>query len=61
MNIRDYLHVNRIRASDFARKLGVTPSYFIMVKNGKLKPGILLSKQIEIETGGKVTIKELRG
>lgn len=61
MELRDWLHIQKSTASAFARKLGVTPAYFLLVKQGKIKPGLQLAKQIEFETKGQVTVKELRG
>ena len=60
MNIKEYLFRNDITASDLARKIGVTPAYFLLIKNGKLKPGRYLAKAIELATSGQVTEKEMR-
>ena len=60
MSIKEYLYRNNMTASDLARKIGVTPAYFLIIKNGHLKPGRYLAKQIEQVTGGQVTEKELR-
>lgn len=61
MNLRDYLHINKMTAEHMAKKLGITGTYLRNIKNNKYCPGIYLSEQIEIFTGGKVTFEELRG
>ena len=61
MTLRDYLHVSRLTAAEFARGLGIHPNYMRLIKNGKAKAGYELASKIEIATGGQVTLKELRG
>ncbi len=61
MELRDYLHINKMTAATMARKLDITPIYLRFIKNGKMRPGKTLAEQIEIFTGGQVTFEELRG
>jgi DNA-binding transcriptional regulator YdaS (Cro superfamily) len=60
MMLKEWLFRNDMKASSFARELGITPSYFFLVKNRKIIPGLQLAKQIELITGGQVTAIELR-
>lgn len=61
MTLRDWLHANKKTASEFAKELGIAHNYLLRIKNGYIKPGKYLAIQIEIMTGGKVTVSELRG
>ncbi len=61
MNLRDFLHMERIRGVDFARLVNHQPEYICQIRNGKIKPGKKLAKLIELATDGKVTVAELRG
>ena len=61
MNLRDYLHHHHITMREMASSLGISYTYFRAVKCGKYKPSIELCRNIEILTGGQVTITELRG
>ncbi len=59
MKLRDYLHFNRITATDFAKQLGVHPNYLRLVANGR-EPSKDLAIKIEIFTDGEVTVKDLK-
>ena len=61
MELRDYLHKHRIKSIDFAGELNLSPSYVRMIKNKRYIPSLKLAKQIEIVTGGEVTVQDLRG
>ena len=61
MNLRDYLHINKMTAENMARQLDITGTYLRFIKNGDKIPGKYLAEQIEIFTGGLVTVEELRG
>jgi len=61
MSLKEWLEKEGMQTSKFAYKIGVTPSHMLMIKNGKIKPGLLLAKMIESITNGKVTVKEMRG
>ena len=61
VELRDYLHHNRIKSIDFAGEINMSPGYVRAIKNKRFVPSLKLSKQIEIVTGGEVTIKDLRG
>lgn len=59
MKLRDYLHENRIKIAEFARKLDASRSYINMIVLEEIKPGKRLAKAIEDITEGKVTAEEL--
>jgi DNA-binding transcriptional regulator YdaS (Cro superfamily) len=61
MKLRDYLHFNRITAGKFADQLGVHRNHLRSINRGVLKCGIKLATQIEVLTGGQVSIEDLRG
>ena len=61
MEIRDYLFQNRMTCSALARRLGVSPNHLRMIKNKHFKPSRKLAVEIEIATGGQVTLSELMG
>lgn len=60
MSLRDYLHFNKLKASEFARMLDVTPTYLRLIKNNHFVPSKKLAAKIELITGGQVTFEELR-
>lgn len=55
MKLRDYLHLNRIKISQFARSLGYAPGYINVICNEKKLPSARLADAIKIATGGNVT------
>jgi transcriptional regulator with XRE-family HTH domain len=59
MNLRDYLHFERITQADFAKMIGVSRFWMSRVTNGDMPPGKKLAKLIEEKTGGKVTKEEM--
>jgi len=59
MNLRDYLHTERLKGAELARLLDIHPVYLYALKNGRMKPGYKLAKRIEMVTGGKITIDDL--
>lgn len=59
MQLRDYLHIKRIKIAQFAREVGASRSYITNICNGKIKPGWRLARDIEALTNGSVTINEL--
>lgn len=61
MKLRDYLFKNKISCVELGRDLNYQPSYMISIKNGVHRPSKKLAEQIEIYTGGEVTVEELRG
>lgn len=60
MELRDYMHFNRITIEQMAKQLAVHPMYLSSIKNKKRKPSEDLAEKIEILTGGEVTVKEIR-
>lgn len=61
MELRDYMHFNKLSCPAMAKDLGIHAVYLSAIKNGKRKPGYELAMKIELLTGGQVTSKELRG
>jgi len=61
MKLREYMFHNRLTCEAMALELNIHPVYLSAIKNGKRRPGFELAMKIEILTGGKVTMKELRG
>lgn len=61
MELRDYMHYNRISCMAMSKQLGIHDRYLNSIKNYRRKPSLELAERIEILTGGEVTIKELRG
>lgn len=59
MNLRDYLHFNRITVTEFAKTVDYSRGHLASIVNGKLKPSKKLARQIEKATNGQVTIEEL--
>lgn len=58
MNLRDYLHANRVSPARLAKKLGISAGYISLLRNGKGLPSLPLALKIESETGGLVTPKD---
>lgn len=54
MDLRDYLHVNRLTLREFADKLGITPNYLGAIKRGEEIPSKQLAKLINLITEGEV-------
>lgn len=61
MELRDYMHYNKITCEIMSKQLGIHCVYLNAIKNKKRKPSLELAEKIEILTGGEVTVKELRG
>lgn len=55
MELRDYLHINRIKQVDFANMLGCTKTTLSHIVNEKKKPGRYLAIAINYLTSGDVT------
>lgn len=60
MNLRDYIHFNRVKNIELAKELQIHVNYLRLIKNGKAIPSERLASHIEMLTGGQVTRKELR-
>ena len=61
MQLRDYMHFNKVTCHAMAEKLGINAVYLNAIKNLKRRPGYELAMKIEKLTGKQVTITELRG
>jgi ribosome-binding protein aMBF1 (putative translation factor) len=59
MNLREYLFYNRITVKEFSEKIEYSRTHLSAIIHGRLKPSKRLAKQIERETNGEVTVKEL--
>ncbi len=59
MELREYLFRQRLKISDFAKKLGYGRTYINEIVNGTKKPGKHLARQIERETEGQVKAEDL--
>ncbi len=60
MSLREYLFQNRMPATILAKQLGISANYLRAIKRGEYIPSLELCQMIEMMTGGKVTITELR-
>jgi len=54
MDLRDYLHKKRMKASVFARIVNYDPGYLRQITGGFILPGDKLKLIIEKATGGEV-------
>lgn len=54
MELRDYLHVNRLTVKEMADRLRYTRTHLSMIVNGKAFPSPRLAEDIEKFTEGKV-------
>ncbi len=61
MNLRDYMHYNKITNQKLSELIGYSVSYIDQIKHKRVKPSKRLAKIIEDKTNGQVTVKELRG
>jgi len=59
MELRDYLHFERMTLKDLAAKLEMTQGHLCRIVNRKVNITRRLAKDIERETQGKVTASEL--
>lgn len=61
MTLREYMIANKITCAAMANDLNVHPMYLNSIKCGKRKPSVQLAIQIELISGGEVTVNDLRG
>lgn len=59
MNLREYLFRKHLKVTEFSKVIQCNRSYLNDIVNGIKKPGMRLAKEIERETNGEVTVKEL--
>jgi len=59
MELRDYLHFNRMSITAFAEIVDVSSDYMRSINKGRLVPSRKLIKVIERATQGKVTAADL--
>ena len=60
MNLRDWLHFNRITRVKMAKDLDVAPAHIVKIVLGTVEPGTSLAYRIIEYTKGEVTMEELR-
>ena len=60
MTLMDYIIKNRINKGEFAKKLRITPRSLYNISRRLTRPHVPVATRIERETGGEVTIKDLR-
>ncbi len=58
MNLRDWLYINRITITKFAKSLSVTRDHMSGIINGKYNAGPRLARDIVSATNGEVTVEE---
>lgn len=59
MQLRDYLHFNKMLKKDFAKKIGYNAHFVGAVAEYVRKPSKRFAKVIEIATDGQVTVDEI--
>lgn len=59
MDLRTYLFHKRISITDFSKRIKCSRDHLSRIVNGKLTPSRRLAEDIEQETNGEVTLKEL--
>jgi DNA-binding XRE family transcriptional regulator len=59
MNLRDYMHFNKLTQWQMAQKVLVTPNYIGAIARGERKPSQMLAEMIELKLNGEVTAKEI--
>lgn len=60
MELRDWLHKNRIYTSKFADMIGISRQYMMNIKNKKYSPSLELALNISHATNGEVSVDEIR-
>jgi len=58
MELRDYLHVNRMTGVNFAKKINYHPIYVRECSNGRFFPGTKFIKIVEKATDGLVKLED---
>jgi len=58
MKLQDYLKINSIKLTDFAKKLGVTMPHLSGVANGRIVCSKKLASKIQSKSDGAVSIEE---
>lgn len=59
MNLRDYMHFNKVTLREMAKLLKIAPNYLGAISRGERTPSYRLAEMIEIKLNGEVTIKEI--
>ena len=59
MRLREFLDMQEMPVTAFARKLTVHPNHIFMIISGKRRPSIDLARIIERMTDKKVTVDDL--
>ncbi len=61
MKLREYLNAYKIKVAELVKRTGIGYSTIYTYLSGNKKPGQENAEILERETGGRVTVKELRG
>ena len=59
MDVVEYLKANNLNRSQFAKKLGISPTHMSDICNGKKVPSLALARHIIEVTKGEVTVADL--
>ena len=59
MRLVDYLKVNKLNRSQFAKIVGISPIHMSNICNGKKSPSLALTRRIIEVTKGQVTVADL--
>jgi hypothetical protein len=61
MRLKDYLYFNEIKLRAFAESVDCTYNHMALIVRGQRKPGLELAMRISKETGGEVSVMDIRG
>lgn len=61
MELRDWMHFNRVTCVQVAEAIELSPVYIRMIKAGRYIPSKKVARKIESYTQGLVTVKDIRG
>lgn len=58
MKLKDYVALTGLKSNFLAKKFGISPQYFSLLKQGRVTPSLQLAFLIEKETQGKVKVHD---
>lgn len=53
--LKEFINESRLSQREFARTIGIDPSYLSLLVSGQKRPSLTLAVKIERATAGKVT------
>jgi DNA-binding XRE family transcriptional regulator len=59
MKLKNYLFINEITITAFAKTVGVHKTYMSQISSGKIVPSMKIARKIEDATDGNVTMLEI--